>query len=216
MLILPVCMALVNLFGPVQAYTISVEHWHQVCPQCGASMVLDGGFLRRTPVEVGPFRVQQVRCSNESTCRKPGPKKESLIPSWLLPYQRQMALKQEEVVDAVDGRLWTMEQAAERIDVDPKTVSRWHSRFVGLVRIFDVLVCQLLAATQEFSFWVVDGTSRGISTGRQFLGQLRLLRHRRGVGGFSCHLAFLSWLWPRSFLPCRQTMRSFSAPEFLS
>ncbi len=216
MIIIPVCPALVKSCSPVEAYRSSVKNWNEPCRHCGSSMCRDGSFNRLTPKEIGPFRVQQVRCSQGDKCPGDGPRKQSLIPSWVLPYQRHPVGVQEKVLQEVNDGECTVEDAAERARVEPKTVSRWLGRWRMTIKELQGRICRLLASTGELTYWVVDGTVRGCSASRKFFQQLQLLRRLRCPGFPGCCLVFLCWLWPRAFLPKGQTVLSRFPPEHLA
>ncbi len=126
---------------PVSGYEEAVETWSGFCPVCGAYLRKHGTYVRNTPREVGPLRIQRLYCSADKTHGT-----HSLIPCFVLPYQQSLAEDQNMAIVAIAEQTDTLEQLAEKTDVDPRTIARWWCYFfkcsVGILRYLARLLAE--------------------------------------------------------------------------
>lgn len=156
MIMVPICRALVKLFGLVGAYKIAIEQWSGRCIHCGHPLVNAGTYRRKTPHAVGPFKIQRVVCSNRDLC--PSSAREGLLPSWLLPYQRVTVEVQQVVLENVSNGMWTLEIAGEWANVEPKTVSRWLGTARRCVPWIQQKILGELGSHHSLATWIYDGS----------------------------------------------------------
>ena len=200
MFIIPVCSALVNLFGHKEAYEITIEHWTANCEVCGAALVRDGGYVRETPIEVGPLWIQQVRCNNQEQCPGSKPVRQALLPCWVLPYQRVMSCVQHTaLVNVVEGSC-TIEASAEDACVDPKTVSRWLNVLRESIPTVLPRIVRVLCDHHSPADWASDRDVAHSSKLSQLFSLMSLVRERIYPWFPGAPMALIAFFWPYSFL----------------
>lgn len=131
----------------IHAYYEAVVVWHGTCPICDRPLTKNGRYIRKTPREIGPFWVHLVSCPT----RKHG--SHALIPCFVLPYQQVLAEQQEFALVAMAERTHTVEQIAEELNVDTKTVYHWWSTFGRNTGIILNYLARLLAQLSELATW---------------------------------------------------------------
>ena len=202
MIMVPICRVLVKLFGLVGAYKIAIEQWSGRCIHCGHPLVNAGTYRRKTPRSIGPFKIQRVLCSNHALC--PPSVRAGLLPSWLLPYQRTTVEVQQAVLENVSDGTWTLETAAERANVEPKTISRWLGTARRCVPWIQQKILGELGSHHSLADWIHDGSVSWTSSLSQLFSLLTLFRNRMYRWFPERSMALVVLFWPYAFLEHRQ------------
>lgn len=196
---IPISCSDVNAFESV--YESAVEMWVGYCPLCGKQLVRNGRYVRKTPREIGPFDVQLVCCSE----RKHG--SHALIPCLVLPYERVPAERQELALVEVAEQNHTVEQIAECLDVEPKTVYRWWKSFTERLPDIRYYLANALARCSDLTSWTRESDSSLRGRVKHTLELLSFVRDKLNPRFPYCRLSFLAVLNPLLCLSQEQLLR---------
>ncbi len=130
----------------IKAYYLAVQMWSGNCPECHRPYHRHGRYTRKTPYYLGPIYIQRVYCKN---CKKT----HALLPCYIIPYSRVLAIIQQIAIQDIAFKRQTIEAIAELFELDPSTILRWWITFRNKTNKMLEYLSSLLAQPPHLTDW---------------------------------------------------------------
>ncbi len=131
----------------LDAYYIAVANCSRKCRTCKSLCHFHGSYTRKTPLCIGPILIQRVYCKS---CKK----SHALLPCYIVPYARVLAIIKQAVISQIAVNIQTIEEIAELFEVDPTTIARWWMIFRNKSNSLLAALSKYLASSPGLTDWV--------------------------------------------------------------
>jgi len=158
----------------IKSYQQTTAKWTGVCPVCSRLYQHYGYYPRKTPSSFGPTSIHRVYCAN---CKR----SHALLPCFIIPYARVLALVLEAAIRGICFDTHTQEELAELLGVEPTTISCWWRMFRQKAGVMMAALAERLARSPQISDWA-RGSFR---TDREMAAKLFSLIDRCRSPGFA-------------------------------
>lgn len=149
-LVIMINLKLQDVNTPFEDYPKAVERWMEkkpFCFRCGGSFKKNGRYLRSlfSIRKIFFLHIQRVLCKQ---CKI----SHALLPCKIIPYSTTGTMEREQVLRGY-GEKAVIEEIAEEIDVEPRTVSGWCQKFSKRAdEITDWAINHLAAHSNEINW----------------------------------------------------------------
>ncbi len=177
-----------------QSYYEAAACWRGSCPFCQRPYHHHSSYTRKTPHLLAPFSIQRVYCINCGTSH-------ALLPCFIIPFARVLDVVREAAITGICHNLYTMEELAEFLEVDPTTIARWWKIFRAKAGAMLEALSKKLAQSSQLAHWAGGNLDTWHERGRKILeliGRCRATFHPRFM---FCGFAWLNFHDP--YLLCK-------------
>ncbi len=175
-----------------QAYLKTIALWVGICTICQTPYQRHTSYLRKTPYILGPFTIQRVYCKN---CRRT----HALLPCFIIPYARVRDVVREVAIKSICDKSATIEELAELLDVDPRTIACWWQVFCKKSDGMLQALSAELAQTSQLADWASGNLADCRVKGLKILELIGRCRATFSPKFMYCHFAWLNILNPYLF-----------------
>lgn len=173
----------------IKSYFIEASLWSGICPDCGIPYVGHGSYIRKTPFIFGPFKINRVRCDRCGITH-------ALIPCFIIPYSRARAIEKEVAITSLAFNIYTIEEIAEFLGLDPTTIAWWWKIFKNKSNLLLEFLSMKLADFSDLSTWLQGDYKNPLATARKIFELIGIYRRKIYPDFSYCNFALINLINP--------------------